>query len=477
MKKLFSAVRRFVPLLSACIACLPLGPRLWGRWFDTGGEALYGGLFCLLVVGVAVRLPRVARGRQVSPDSPSTLAATGFLLSACVLYPSVPFLISCTLLFSALYWSLRAALPPEERRGSFALWPLLLLSLPHTPAVQFVLGYPLRVLAARFAAALLPGGVRATGCGLSDGIVEVFVDAPCAGAGMLSAMLLLAAGIGLIFRLGGVCTTITLFAGLLCALTANALRAMLLFAGYAGLLPAVLRVGEAVVGLSCFATAAAVLFLLAYALGEPKDAPVDEAVRVSRERGVTLALLHLAASILFLVGVASVPDRVVAQAADTVLWPSHWEGRLLVPVAPTPDTERFWRDFPGACREFALQTEVELEEGLMPADRLLLRFVRGATRQLHPAEDCFRGAGYKILPLPLRIDGHGRAWSGFVCEKAGRKRTVRQCVLSVPDGDLRQVGTRPSAHTWSDVSSWYWQTAAPGSPFPPTALAVTLISE
>jgi hypothetical protein len=126
-----------------------------------------------------------------------------------------------------------------------------------------------------------------------------------------------------------------------------------------------------------------------------------------------------------------------------------------------------------------MMPDAETESGWSaPTDRLVLRFTRTATRRLHPAEDCFRGAGYKINPMPLQIDGQGRKWSAFAAEKSGRSIEARTCVISVPDGDLRQaeprLANRPS---WPDVSSWYWAVARPGSERSATVLAVTVITE
>jgi hypothetical protein len=123
--------------------------------------------------------------------------------------------------------------------------------------------------------------------------------------------------------------------------------------------------------------------------------------------------------------------------------------------------------------EFSSVNESDAEDGYFPETQVLMRFVRNVTRRLHPAEDCFRGAGYKITPTPLRADQNGRRWSGFIGEKSGRTVAVRQCVISVPNGDLRAAET--SGVSWPDVSSWYWDTARPGAKNSPVALAVTVV--
>jgi exosortase/archaeosortase family protein len=359
----------------------------------------------------------------------------------------------------------------------------MLLGLPHGPSLQFVLGYPLRLSAARLAALALPGDVRAVGCGLGDGTIEVFVDAPCAGAGMLSGMLVLAAGAAIIFRLDWRKTIVMLFAGALCALSANASRAALLYAGHSGMMRFQFQQFESATGLFCYAVNGLMLAALAFFLGgksmarTPSTDETAQNVRLpGRRRVAAIAIAHII--ICSSVAVASalpsgrhMPERI---SDISIIWPSSWAGRTLIPSAPNPDTENFWRGFPGAYREFKMRNG-DAEDGLYPEyDRLVLRYVTGATRLLHPAEDCFRGAGYKIKHLPMQIDEAGREWSGFDCEKSGMRYTVRQCIISAPNGDLREVENDLTARTWADVSSWYWDAARPNGG-KSSALAITLI--
>jgi exosortase/archaeosortase family protein len=343
------------------------------------------------------------------------------------------------------------------------------------PSVRFVFGYPLRLAAAWLAALALPG-VQAVGCGLTDGVVEVFVDAPCAGAGMLYGMLLLAAGVGLVFRFGPWRVACLLGGGLLLALWANASRAALLFAGYAGILPfSPLTRYESVVGLFYF-TAGGLLLIAAARWMSGKNVGVQTQRNCKTSSRTAVLFLTTCVFVGFTSGLfLFFPDSRYAPTelpSDVpVLWPSSWEGRPLSEVQASPEAALFWRDFPGACREFAFQSE----DGLITTEnRLVLRFVREATRQLHPAEDCFRGAGYKIKLLPFALNGDGRRWSVFTAEKAGSRWMVRQCVISVPDGDLRRA-EETTGRSWPDVSAWYWDAARPASRTPPAALAVTVI--
>ena len=77
----------------------------------------------------------------------------------------------------------------------------------------------------------------------------------------------------------------------------------------------------------------------------------------------------------------------------------------------------------------------------------LVRKVNSPTRKLHPAADCFRGAGFHIEPQPIAIDEQGRRWSVFLAAKGSERMEVRERIYN-QRGDA-----------WTDVSSWWWQAA------------------
>lgn len=64
---------------------------------------------------------------------------------------------------------------------------------------------------------------------------------------------------------------------------------------------------------------------------------------------------------------------------------------------------------------------------------------------LHPAADCFRGLGYEISSLPVRIDGEGQRWGVFEARRGGENLLVAERIYSAADGGA-----------WSDVPTWYW---------------------
>ena len=461
------------PFAALCALGAAMGRWLWGRWFSVGGEALHGYLFFAILLGFVAYAAKHREDADFSAEPAELVMAAVFLATGILAFRAVPRLAAAVLFMSALYWSMRSSMPREDKIRFAALWPMLLLSLPYEPSLQFLLGYPLRRLAAILAAAVLPG-VSASGVALAGGSLEVYVDAPCAGVGMLSWTLTLAGGVSLIFGLDGFRSAIMLAAGLACAIVSNAFRAALLYAGYAGLAPFGFQRYESATGLFCFALSGILLASAARRMGKARaDSGGFLAGTNIRRNFEPAALLLCVVSIA--VFMAGRENPAADAGGGPVRWPTSWEGQALAPAQPDETAEFFTRDFPGEFMEFSSMNEADAEEGYFSETQVLMRFVRTATRKLHPAEDCFRGAGYRITPTPLRADRNGRRWSGFIAEKSGRPVAVRQCVISVPDGDLAAAET--SDVSWPDVSSWYWDTARPGAEHSPVALAVTVVEK
>lgn len=130
-------------------------------------------------------------------------------------------------------------------------------------------------------------------------------------------------------------------------------------------------------------------------------------------------------------------------------WPTHFAGRPLTRLPLTEREERFGGDFPGRIARF---TDGRRE--------LVVRFVTGPTRKLHPASDCFAGIGYRVRPLPLKVDVDGARWGGFTAERGGEKLLVYERIYSDAGG------------SWEDVSAWYWAAAGGKGPGPWWAVTV-----
>lgn len=74
----------------------------------------------------------------------------------------------------------------------------------------------------------------------------------------------------------------------------------------------------------------------------------------------------------------------------------------------------------------------------------LVRWLPRATREAHPAEDCFRAQGYRLSNPRIEQDSEGVAWHTFEAERGGVRRKVQQRWVAL---DGRQ---------WTDVSTWFW---------------------
>lgn len=123
------------------------------------------------------------------------------------------------------------------------------------------------------------------------------------------------------------------------------------------------------------------------------------------------------------------------RAIDTLPpeWPSRFDGRHLKLLAPTPLDKKLADDFPGHIARFT--------DGRR---QVVLRSLSSATRQLHPASDCFEAIGYRIAPAPML---------------RGTDGALSSCFEATRDGVTLKVCERVIAHngeTYPDISSWYW---------------------
>lgn len=116
-------------------------------------------------------------------------------------------------------------------------------------------------------------------------------------------------------------------------------------------------------------------------------------------------------------------------------WPAQFEGRALVALPLAEREQRFAAGFPGRIGRFT--------DG---AREIVMRWVAQETRALHPAADCFRGLGYTVRLLPVRVDERGQHWGSFAASRDNETLRVYERIYET-DG----------AQSWADVSSWYWR--------------------
>jgi len=122
--------------------------------------------------------------------------------------------------------------------------------------------------------------------------------------------------------------------------------------------------------------------------------------------------------------------------AHGVVWPEpprSWQGRLLRPLALAEVEQRFADRFPGRVMRATDGDNV-----------LVFRDLDVPTRMLHPAADCYRGLGYRIVDARLERDAQRALWRCFEAERAGRR--VRVCERIVD----------AAGASFTDASSWFW---------------------
>jgi exosortase len=187
-------------------------------------------LFTFALLGV-LAIPRVAKRRWKSRIDP-ILPAAMLTLRAALTLANAPSIIqsalATTLLAYIVYRAAHDTAPPA------AFWGLIALAMPVLPSLQFVFGYPLRVVSATLTVALLNlQGVPITRDGTYvtiAGQTSQF-DAPCSGIAMLWALILVTLMAALIARLSLAKLSLALLLTLTVAIAANALRvASLLYA-------------------------------------------------------------------------------------------------------------------------------------------------------------------------------------------------------------------------------------------------------
>jgi hypothetical protein len=113
--------------------------------------------------------------------------------------------------------------------------------------------------------------------------------------------------------------------------------------------------------------------------------------------------------------------------------PREWDGQPLRPLALGDVEQRFAARFPGTITRLSDGTRL-----------VVLRDVRAPTRMLHPASDCYRGAGWRVGGERLEADARERRWRCFDAVRGGER--LRVCER-ITDAD---------GQAFTDPSSWFW---------------------
>ncbi len=466
-------------------ACWPVG-----RWYalrmTDGGDDAWGLLALATLAAIqAARHRRAVRSEVKMTDGrgPVPAGVLALLAAYAVAFAFVPPLVRAAIAVAALGCLL------HDRRWGGPLpaggWGLLLLGLPLLASLQYYLGYPLRVLAARLTIPLLGMlgvPVAAQGIGLLWRGELVLVDAPCSGLRMLWAGVYLALALAAWFGLSWRRTAAAALGGVAVVVAGNGVRSAALFVKETGLAP-LPDWAHAGIGLLVFAACAAALaawvhFCVPRNSRKLSAAPSHFDVQCSMfdvrcspgspfslrrsmfnaRQSLSLAigflrdytalgilhrhLLPLFFSVCTLAALLPLVPATgpVASVPGFPGWPETFEGRPLRPLPLAEGERRFLGGFPGRAGKF---TDGERE--------ILLRWVAEPSRRLHPSADCLRGAGASVRPLPAWRDRQGRLWGCQEMTRDGRRYRVRERIIA----STCNAGDDTFA-AWTDVSSWYW---------------------
>ncbi|MGZ5276666.1 MAG: exosortase Q [Caldimonas sp.] len=425
------------PLL--CLAAFAAA--LWPHWRWAAARLADGSDDPLGLAALAVLLAAIVRfaPRLRRAPAPAWLAAAVLLTSAAtVLGLCAPPLLAALVAALALAAALAAFVPPGT--PVLPLAGLAALALPVVSSLQFYAGYPLRVVTAEASTAVLKGfgyvASREGSAMLVDGRL-VIVDAPCSGVQMVWMAWFCACAVACWRRLPDRAFAKRLaFVGAL-VLAGNIVRNSWLVGLEARASAASAWQHEAI-GLVVLALVCAAVAWLVGRAAAP--AAVQRHAIAFSARSVALRGQLLGALVALLAtcalapvlwhGVAAAAVRPEPAAAE---WPREWNGRTLRPLALDAVEARFAAHFPGRIERLTDEESV-----------LVWREVRVPTRMLHPASDCYRGLGYRIVEAHLERDAEARLWRCFVAVRDGRG--VRVCE--------RIEDARGASFT--DASAWFW---------------------
>ncbi len=445
-----------VASLIGCLVlfCLQL-PFLWPRWFGTAGELIAGVCFIgtAMVFGWMLKRNPTA---ESTPEQPIWHAIAVIFVVAFAFGSSLPRLVRVGLILGGLCSSMLALMPARERNTAFTLSGMLMLSLPVSPSLQFLFGYPLRVLAGQIACLALPGDAEAVGTGILFRNSVVFVDAPCSGINILWVSMLLALIAAMAFRTCRAWTLVLLGSSVGIAVLANVVRtAFLCLLTAAGGFSSTL---ETVVGVLVFAFAASAICGVAW-LGSILKLPKFPELRAMPDAvGHGVVVLVCLAMIPAAIAAARTSAPAQGNPAIDVEWPLQWNKQSLQREPLSRESEQFAARFPGGMAQFTTGNAT-----------VLFRFTERPTRMMHPAEDCYEGIGFQVKPLPAEQDAAGHLWSRFEYTRSdGETRVVRQCYFEVNGSDLSTFQPSAGTRSWPDASSWFWHAESGGT------LAVTI---
>lgn len=300
-------------------------------------------------------------------------------------------------------------------RRNPALFGLWFLSLPLAASMHFYLGYPLRLAAAEGAFRLLELGgivVARHGTNIDIGVVRVGVDSDCGGILMLWHTLVAAMALAAYHRASWKTAFTTGGFAILLAVAANLLRVAWLAVENSGRVTPT-GLSHEHVGLVGFLIPLPLLWWWASKHSRPAAGETMAAPEASIGRWILVLTAALAPWMMARTHPPTSPFLAVGGDSLFTLDGSH-----------------------GATT-------------LRGDKQVFFRRVERATRKLHPARDCLRGAGFETGPSSTLRYPDGSEWTRFSASRDGVRRVVHERIVSEQDGSA-----------WTDASAWFWSALA-----------------
>lgn len=441
------------------VALMPVWLWCAARLLDRSDDPL--GIFALAVLVVLVIRDRTHFHQR--PHAGWLLIAA--LLAAVAIFSgaTLPALFRGVLAVLAVCAVLMAMRAPAQ--PMLALVGLALLALPLLSSLQFFIGYPLRVATAevsRWLLLMFDVAVTRDGTALTIAGHLVMVDAPCSGIQMgwvayftacLTAAWLRVPDARFLRRIPLVGVAV---------LAGNIVRNTLLSMKEAGLVQWPDWTHDAI-GLAVFAIVC--LFVVRHVsaalrpAGSPRQLTFTWKLRPTPEANAAISpgTWGRLFALTILIGVTLWPwihpqTAVAVSQVPVVEWPRELEGQPLQPLALSVVERRFADRFPGAIARFT--------DGVRA---VVLRHVLAPTRMLHPASDCYRGAGYRVIAQSLETDRSDALTRCFIAEKGGQRLRVCENIV-----DAR-------GQIFTDTSAWYWAAIMGHSTGPWRAMTTTSV--
>lgn len=250
-------------MMSPVVVALLCAVATWDswRWFvqrvgATPEEALSFGIAALVLLGLALKRAATQGGAFAVPVGP-VAALLVLHAAASVWAPSIgAAAVAATALLYVLYRAAFGVSPPP------AFFGLVALTMPVLPSLQFVLGYPMRIVSASLTVWLLQAQgvpIARDGTFVTVGGEMVQFDAPCSGVSMLWALVLLVLMAGLSARSGALRLAGMLVLAVAAAIVCNVLRVGSLLFAEAALQARLSDTLHEGIGIVAFALSAAVL--------------------------------------------------------------------------------------------------------------------------------------------------------------------------------------------------------------------------